>query len=175
MTPTEAAHLARRFFGALDPRPPASDDEEWAASRLIDGERVLWSQMSNADRRHAIEVARAVEAELGGRADREVGAAALLHDVGKVRSDLGTVARVGATVFWEAVDDERADGWLTHRNPVLRRLAEYRRHPQIGAELLVAAGSEPLTVAWAAEHHHSAERWTVPADIGAVLKACDDD
>ncbi|MEM7341827.1 MAG: hypothetical protein AAF467_24485 [Actinomycetota bacterium] len=175
MTPSDAAHLARRFFGALNPRPPRPADEQWACDRLNDGEQALWRQMSNPDRRHAIEVARAVEAELGTATDPAVGTAALMHDVGKVRSDLGTFARVGATVFWEVVDHRRADGWLEHANPVLRRLAEYHRHPRIGGDLLAAAGSNPLTVAWATEHHQPVERWTVPKDIGRVLKACDDD
>jgi len=37
------------------------------------------------------------------------------------------------------------------------------------------AGSAPLTVAWAAEHHLPPEDWTVPATIGRALKDADDD
>ena len=33
----------------------------------------------------------------------------------------------------------------------------------------------PLTVAWAREHHRPPDQWTVPAAVGAVLKAADDD
>jgi hypothetical protein len=32
-----------------------------------------------------------------------------------------------------------------------------------------------LTVAWTAEHHLPPEDWTVPTDIGQILKAADDD
>ena len=67
------------------------------ASWLAPGERELWSRMSNADRRHAIEVARRF---VGRRPDatRPEMAGALLHDVGKVEADLGTFGRVVATV-----------------------------------------------------------------------------
>jgi hypothetical protein len=41
--------------------------------------------------------------------------------------------------------------------------------------MLDAAGSDGLTIAWARDHHLSADRWTVPADVGAALKLADDD
>ena len=88
-------HLAGRFFGALSPAGPPPD-EEWALSSLLDGEQVLWHRMSGPDRRHAVGVARETVRLLRGLvsarglATREVVAAALLHDVGKVESGLGT-------------------------------------------------------------------------------------
>ena len=121
-------------------------------SVLLPGERALWGRMSGADRRHAVGVARQV-----GRDD--LAAAALLHDVGKIESRLGTLARVAATVV----------------GPRTRRFAMYRDHPAIGARLLQEAGSAGLTVAWAAEHHLPRERWTVPQEVADVLKAADDD
>ena len=54
--------------------------------------------MSAADRRHAVVVARRVDATLGTAATREVPAAALLHDAGKIDSGLGPVRRAAATV-----------------------------------------------------------------------------
>ena len=41
--------------------------------------------------------------------------------------------------------------------------------------MLAMAESDPLTVAWAREHHLPAEQWTVPASVGPVLKEADDD
>ncbi|MGF1599295.1 MAG: HD domain-containing protein [Acidimicrobiales bacterium] len=176
MTAGPIWHLARRFVGSLRPGPPPVDEERWAVDHLRPGEVDLWRRMSNPDRRHAVTVGRAVEAELGPDADRPVVAAALLHDVGKVVAGFRTPARVVATVVWAVVDDDRrADRWVDATWPPLRRLAQYRRHPELGAELLAAAGADPLTVAWAAEHHRPADRWTVPPRVGAVLKACDDD
>jgi putative nucleotidyltransferase with HDIG domain len=119
--------------------------------------------MSGPDRRHAVGVARA----LGAIDEPWVVAAALLHDVGKVDSQLSTFARVPATLAGMAARDRVASGG--------GRVARYLRHDVIGAELLDAAGSHPLTVAWAREHHLPPERWTVPRPIGDALKAADDD
>lgn len=175
-----AIHLARRFFGSLSPAAPSPADEAWALSHLGAGEGQLWHRMSNPDRRHAVGVARAVVADLGPAADREVVAAALLHDVGKVVSGFGTFRRVGATLVWAGLgrarpDRERAARWSAADRTILRRLGQYRRHPELGAELLAAAGAHEVTVAWAREHHRQPARWTVPPEVGAVLKACDDD
>jgi hypothetical protein len=41
--------------------------------------------------------------------------------------------------------------------------------------MLALAGSHPLTVTWAREHHLRREDWAVPAAVGAALKAADDD
>lgn len=171
-------HLARRFVGSLSPAPPPPADEAWALSHLGPGEQLLWRRMPNPDRRHAVGVARAVDAALGGPAD-EVLAAALLHDVGKVVSGFGTFARVGATLVWGVLDlrpdDERPRRWAHAGSAPVRRLGQYRLHPELGAALLVGAGSTPLTADWAREHHLPASRWTVPAPVARVLKACDDD
>ena len=144
-------HLAGRFFGSLSPGGPSAEDEAWVWSILLPGERALWGRMSGADRKHAVGVARRVPSELA--------VPALLHDVGKVASGLGPFRRAAATVV----------------GPRTRRFAEYRDHPTIGARLLREAGSAPLTVDWAAEHHLKPARWTVPQDVGEILKAADDD
>ena len=41
--------------------------------------------------------------------------------------------------------------------------------------MLALAGSDPLTVAWAREHHLPEDEWTVPTAVGEALKAADDD
>ena len=130
----------------------------WVEEVLLPGELDLWERMSKADQRHAAGVARRVAES---HTDRPVLAAALLHDSGKVVSGLGTFGRVAATL----VGRRRAKG----------RFALYLRHDELGAELLERAGSDPLTVAWAREHHLPTERWTVPPDVGAALKSADDD
>src|SRR4051794_33612483 len=93
-----AGHLVKRFFGSVIPRGPKAEDAVWAEEQLLPGERDLWVQMSRTDRRHAAGVARRVEQALGAEATRPVLAAALLHDVGKIDSGLGTYGRVIATL-----------------------------------------------------------------------------
>ena len=65
-----------------------------------------------------------------GSWSREETAAALLHDIGKLDSGLGTAARVVATVV----------------GPRTKRFGRYHDHERIGAEMLAAAGSSPVTV-----------------------------
>jgi len=130
--------------------------------------------MSGADRRHAVGVAREVEAALGAAATPPVRAAALLHDVGKVESSLGPVRRAVVTLAALAAGHAAARLWR-QRPGAVGRAGRYLCHDEIGAQLLSEASSDPLTVAWAREHHLPDDRWTVPAPIGAALKAADDD
>ncbi len=58
-------------------------------------------------------------------------AGALLHDVGKGQSDLGTFGRVAATVI----------------GPRTKRFRLYHDHEALGIELLRDAGSDPATLA----------------------------
>jgi hypothetical protein len=69
---------------------------------------------------------------------------------------------------------DAAQQWRTRRGAV-GRVGRYLCHDQIGADLLAAAGSDVLTVAWAREHHAPADRWTVGREVGSALKAADDD
>lgn len=123
--------------------------------------------MAGFDRRHAVGVARRV-AELLAGVDREVLAAALLHDVGKVESGLGVTSRVLATLWRGLRGAETLAGGDG-------RFARYVDHPAIGARWLAEADAAPLTVAWAAEHHLAERHWSVPLEIGRALKAADDD
>jgi hypothetical protein len=171
---SHARHLVRRFVGSLRPGGPPAADEAWAARSLLPGEIVLWRRMSGADRRHAVGVARRAAAVLGERATRPVVAAALLHDVGKVDSGLGTVGRAAATVAAGVAGHDAARRWSGRRG-LVGRAGRYLSHDRIGADLLGAAGSDTLTVTWAREHHLPADRWSVAADVGAALKLADDD
>ena len=174
-------HLSERFFVALLPIGPAPADESWALDHLLVGEQQLWRRMSGPDRRHAVGVARDSIRLLGpDRSQREIVAAALLHDVGKVESSFGTFARVWITfaaIFFGRSRVLHWAGGASHEGrPSLRaRVGLYLTHDRLGAHLLEVAGSEELTVSWAAEHHLAPELWTVDAGIGAALKEADGD
>ncbi len=171
---TRSGHLARRFFGSLRPGGPRAADDAWARDQLIPGEVELWVQMRNPDRRHAVGVARRVERALGAEAERPVLAAALLHDVGKIVAGLRTYGRVVATLAAAIAGRATAADWSRSRG-FTRKVGLYLQHAELGADLLAMAGSDPLTVAWAREHHSPEEKWTVPAAVGAALKDADDD
>jgi hypothetical protein len=169
-----AAHLVKRFAGSVVPVGPSAVDEAWALTHLLDGEQEVWRRMSRVDRRHACGVARRVERALGAEGTRPVLAAALLHDCGKVVAGLGTYGRVVATLSAAIAGREQATAWSETRG-FTRRVGLYLEHPRLGADLLGVAGSAPLTVSWAREHHLPPERWSVPAAVGTVLKYADDD
>ena len=165
---SDAAHLVRRFAESLRPGDPPADDDAWATHYLLPGEVALWRLMKGFDRRHAVGVAQRAMADLGADATRPVMAAALLHDVGKIDSRFGVWRRVGATLWSKARGVANvADG--------RSRTARYVNHPAIGAHLLRDAGSDPLTVAWAAEHHLAPSEWTIDRRVADGLKNADDD
>jgi hypothetical protein len=171
-----SGHLARRFAGALWPGGPGAADEAWARQWLLPAEEALWSRLSGPDRRHAVGVARRTAAQLEGvaGAERPVLAAALLHDVGKVAARLGTGRRVVATVLGRGADRQKALAW-SNAGGFRRRVGLYLRHGELGSDLLALAGSDPLTVAWAREHHLPPEQWTVVPAVAAVLAEADDE
>jgi len=169
-----AKHLVRRFFGSLRPGGPGQAAEAWVEAHLLPNERTLWKRMSGPDRRHAVGVAQHVERSLGHEATRPILAAALLHDVGKIECGLGTYGRVVATLSAKVAGASMAPVWRKQRG-YARRVGLYLQHDEIGGDLLELAGSDPLTVAWAREHHHPEAEWTIDPVIGGALKAADDD
>ena len=169
-----AGHLVKRYFGSLLPIGESKADRPWVHDALLPTELEIWNRMSRQDRRHAAGVARRVERALGAEATRPVIAAALLHDCGKSVSHLRTTGRVIATLSAKVAGRDMAAAW-SETSGFTRRVGLYLEHPRLGADLLGLAGSAPLTVAWAAEHHLPPEDWTVPAEIGQVLKDADDD
>jgi hypothetical protein len=179
MTGRRVRHLARRFFGALRPGGPSPDDAAWVATVLEPAEHDLWQRMPAHDRRHAVAVARRVEAALAGTSDdgdERWLAAALLHDVGKLDSGLGVLARAGATVAGAVAGHDMADAWSEKRG-ITRRVGLYLRHAELGETRLGVIGARPEAAAWAGAHHDE-ERWRTldfPSHVVTALDAADDD
>jgi hypothetical protein len=87
-------HLTARFVTSLPPTPPSVDDEVWVDEHLLPGERALWIQLSNQDRRHSAAVARRFVRQRPAATRAEI-AGAILHDVGKIECGLGTFGQGG--------------------------------------------------------------------------------
>lgn len=169
-------HLVRRFVGALKPGPPSAADRAWVADVLGPPELGLFERMPRHDQRHAIGVARRVDAALAGTehaGDPRWLAAALLHDVGKLDADLGVLARVGATL---AGGRDMADAWSAQRG-ITRRVGLYLRHPELGGTRIRVAGGREEAAVWAEAHHDPdlQARAAVPAPVVGALVAADDD
>ncbi len=118
-----------------------------------------------------MKVARDVVGVLGD-AGRPVVAAALLHDVGKLGCGLGTMGRVVATLAIAGTSRSTLEAWAGGRG-FTGRVGRYFCHPESGALLLEAAGSDAFTVAWAREHQNPPGSWSVDARLAEVLAGAD--
>jgi hypothetical protein len=133
-------HLFTRWWLSISAGPPTATDEKWAIDQLLPSERELWVQMSAQDRSHAVMVARRFLTLRAGATRAEM-AGALLHDVGKIRCDLGTAARVVATVI-----PPRLIPGFSVCGRWRGRCEVYRDHENLGIGLLLSADSEEATV-----------------------------
>ena len=122
-------HLVRRFFTSLSTRPPETKDIAWVNEQLLESEFELWCRMKPHDQRQSIEVARRF-IELHPTFSRDEVAAALLHDIGKVHSELGVMGRVVATIVGQKST----------------KFQEYHNHEVIGLNLCREAGSSTETL-----------------------------
>jgi hypothetical protein len=172
-------HLSRLFFGALRPGAPRAGDVEWVESVLGPDAFTLWQRQPNHDRRHAVTVARGVQAKLVGTpyADDPVWiSCALLHDIGKLDARLGVYGRVAATMAGAAAGRDMADAW-SEKSGFTRRVGLYLRHPELGADRIRLARAPEEAARWAFAHHTTPK----PDDLGipdvvvVALDTCDND
>ena len=125
---TSAVHLAKRFFGALGRAPIGESQIELVQATLLDSEFALWSAMMPIDKKHSIKVMSRFM-QIYPQATATQVRASLLHDVGKLESNLSVFARVLATIVGERGS----------------RFAKYHAHEKIGAQMLRQAGSDEET------------------------------
>ncbi len=125
-----AGHLVRRFLGSLSATRLNERELETVRQILLPAEAALFREFGRIDQRHAVVVLWRFDA-LQPAAPLTARRAALLHDIGKVRTPLGTFARVLATLL----------------GPRTARFAAYLDHERHGLELLREAGSDPETLA----------------------------
>jgi len=123
-------HLVKRFTSSWSRKDVTEDELNMVRSLLTASEFNLWNQFSIADRRHSVEVAQRFAVLLPG-ATREQRAGVLLHDIGKIQSNLSTLMRVCATLV----------GART------KRFRLYHQHEEIGVTMLRHAGSHADVIA----------------------------
>jgi hypothetical protein len=123
-------HLAKRTIGSLTAAPLTDSERREMRALLSMGEAEVFERLTTADQRHALHVLRRFDG-FAPHAPQTARRAALLHDIGKVESPLGTMARIVATIV----------------GPHGRAFRRYHSHEVRGIELLVAAGSDALTLA----------------------------
>ena len=121
-------HLAKRFISSLDRHELSQHEIDSVTTTLTANEFELWSQMSLIDKKHSV-VVRSRFLNLVPSAELGAVRASLLHDVGKIKSNLSLLARVVATVIGSRGE----------------RFSLYHDHESIGAQMLREIGSEEVT------------------------------
>ncbi|HKV57298.1 MAG TPA: hypothetical protein VJO32_03420 [Ktedonobacteraceae bacterium] len=135
--------------------PPLTSEERFEVARWLPETALsLFESMSHADQRHSLRVCQGLQAR--GCSDKEMLAAALLHDVGKAE---------GRVPFWTRpviVLGKRCAPRLLARLAVYPRAgqAHWRRslsnawwHAEIGADMAAAAGLSERAVLYIRTHH----------------------
>ena len=123
------SHLTKRFVLSLVPSQVQEIERQWVQSVLSPSEFDVWNKMMAQDRRHSVLVGRRFVKSRPNSNSTEI-AGALLHDVGKSVSRLGSFARVIATLV----------------GPRTSRFRQYHDHESIGATMLRSVGSNELTI-----------------------------
>ena len=145
---SHVAHLAKRFVTSFSRRGVSDTELDMVRSALSAGEYEMWFRFNKADRRHSVEVAERFVALRPGASRNEI-AGVLLHDIGKIVSNLSTLQRVAATVV----------------GPRTRRFALYHQHEEIGADMLRQVGSHSEVIAIVNQ--------TCNEDVAAAFRAAD--
>lgn len=158
----------RQFISAIYPRRLDPDELAWINRHLAPAERAIFFQMALYDQKHAVAVSRRAERlarERGvwdGRRIRIVVRAGLLHDIGKIRGDLGVWDRVAIVLSGNR--PEAAKRWIEEGVADLLagrlksgiRRARYAEavHPARGAAMARLMGVEEEVVSLIRRHQH---------------------
>ena len=131
-------HLLARFFGSLSRATPTVADLAEVAAILLNVENELWQKLPPMDQRHSIAVMRRFLERRPGATQPEL-RASLLHDIGKMQSNLGVLGRVVATLVGRRGE----------------RFMAYHDHEIIGSEMLQNIDSDSVTIRLVAGSDHS--------------------
>ncbi|MDO8690568.1 MAG: HD domain-containing protein [Dehalococcoidia bacterium] len=140
--------FARAFTTKMGPQEPAE------LERLLNhDELALFYGMSKAALRHGLLVFRQLRRQ--GCDDSQLLTAALLHDVGKSRVSLAhRVVGVLLGMIWPTsicrMASANGRGWR-------RGFYEHLYHPELGARMVLQAGSQPRVVELIRRHHAGVE------------------
>jgi hypothetical protein len=157
-----ALYRVRQFFNALLARV-SPDDLRQVDAILPSGAQGLFRKMSVSDQRHGLNVLHMLLQE--GHTERDLLAAALLHDAGKSAAWVTPVHRtiivltrhfVPGVLAWLSRGEPRRAAW---RHPFVI----HQQHPEIGAQWAAQAGCSAMTVALIRRHQEPLRR--TPQDL----------
>jgi hypothetical protein len=136
------SHRLRQFAGAL--RPQLSTRARFDAYAWLDEpQRRIFESMMLRDQQHGFDVYRRVRASAAGD-DASLFAAALLHDCGK--GDVRLWERVAHVVLGALAPALRTRVAAEHGAAWRQAFWRLLHHPEIGANMVAAAGGDPDVV-----------------------------
>lgn len=136
-------YRTRQFWFALTARPTQNDLAH--AGHFLTPELLqLFLQMQPGEQAHSLEVFRQLQDQ--GETNRDLLAAALLHDVGKSRCPLRLWERVLIVLVRAAVPGQAAAWGQGQPRGWRRSLVVAEQHPAWGAQMAEQAGASPKTV-----------------------------
>lgn len=167
-----AVYRVRQVLLNLTARPRPEEMAE-ALACLTSAEQELFLQLPVADQSHSLRVWSTLART--GLQDADLLAAALLHDIGKLRYPLPLWERViivlARKLFpgWvERVGSGSANGWR-------KAFAVSVQHPQWGSDMLAAVGSKPKTIEIVRWHQGPIESAETTRQQILALQAADDE
>jgi hypothetical protein len=169
--------LAKRFIDVFRPAPVTAAEQKWAQSLLTREEFVLWSRLSPYDQRHSVRVAQGVRRRLATTqyaGDSRWLSVAIMHDIGKLESNLAMHERMLATVAGRIVKMSTAARWASSEHGLTGRVGRYLIHGALGSAMIRSAGGREEIALWSSVHQGdglAAERMIPLPVIKALIDA----
>lgn len=161
MNASRFLYRSRQFWQAIS-SGPSQGDVELVSSVLTDPQLELFKGMQASEQTHSVQVFHNLRNQ--GEENPDLLAAALLHDVGKIRVPLRIWERV-MIVIVGAVCENCLHKWGRNKNIHPESGLGWRRafivaeqHPAWGAELAAECGTSPMAVSLIARH----QEWVNP-------------
>jgi putative nucleotidyltransferase with HDIG domain len=175
MSSSRPRYRVRQFWKTIRAKEPPDEALALARDVLTPKQMGLFQIMHPADKAHALEVLRKLRSR--GETNPDLLAAALLHDIGKIRYPMSAWDRA-IVVLGQAFFPSRAKAWGKGRARGWRRpFVSAQQHAYWGARMAAESGVSSLTVHLIWRHHEPYS--TIPETpedlLLRTLQAADDD
>ncbi len=175
MSNSRPLYRIRQFWQTIRAQEPPEEELALAREVLTAKQMGLFQIMHPSDKAHALQVLRRLRAR--GEENPDLLAAALLHDIGKIRYPMSAWDRA-IVVLGQALFPARAKTWGQGKARGWRRpFVSAEQHAYWGARMAAESGVSTLTVHLIWRHHepHSTIPETPEDLLLRTLQAADED
>jgi hypothetical protein len=170
--------LARRLIDTFHRAPLTAAEQTRVTSLLTRDEFDLWSRLSPYDQSHSVRVAQGVHRRLAVTqyaGDPRWLSVAIMHDIGKLESNLAPHERMLATLAGRIVTLSTAKRWASSARGLTRRVGRYLIHGKLGSEMIRSAGGREEIALWSSVHQGdgSAAEPMIPLPVIKALTDAD--